>query len=256
MKQPNIQLGIDIGGTGIKGALVNIETGELLGERFRIDTPKPATPDSIAAVVKQVNDHFEWKGAVGCGFPAAIQGGVALTAANIDASWVGVNAEELFSSVLGAPVSLINDADAAGIAEIQFGEGKDHPGVVMLFTIGTGIGAAMFLDGKLVPNMELGHLYLKNKLEVVEHYTSGGARKRDGLSWKQWGARFNRFLNHIQRLFWPQLIILSGGVSKKFELFSDQINLTTPVKPAKMRNNAGIIGAAVYAHSKQKIKDV
>ncbi|MBP7821334.1 MAG: ROK family protein [Saprospiraceae bacterium] len=246
-----VQLGIDIGGTGIKGALVNIVTGELVSERFRLDTPQPSTPESVAATVKEIANQLGWKGPIGCGFPAAIQNGIVLTAANIDKSWIGVNAEELFSTVLDNDVYLINDADAAGVAEMEYGEGKGKKGVVMLFTIGTGIGSALFMDGQLVPNTELGHLYLKNKLEVVEHYSSGGARKRDGLSWKQWGTRFNRFLSHIQRLFWPQYIILSGGLSKKYESFSAQLKVTTPVVVAKMRNNAGIIGAAHYAYQKK-----
>ena len=238
-------LGIDIGGSGIKGAPVDINTGQLLTERFRIPTPQPATPNAVARTIDQVCRHFEWSGPVGCGFPAAVQHGVVKTAANIDDSWINVNGEQLFSKTTGLPVKLTNDADAAGMAEVKFGAGKDKEGVIFVITIGTGIGTALFVDGTLVPNTELGHIRIKGM--DAEHWTSDAARKREELSWKRWAKRFNRYLSYLDSLFWPDLFILGGGAAKKHEKFIANLHTRCPVVPAKFHNNSGIVGAALTA---------
>lgn len=242
-------LGVDIGGSGIKGAIVDTETGKLITERHRIETPQPATPEAIAAVLAQLVLHFHWNGPVGCGFPAAIQRGVARTAANIAKSFIGTDIDRLFSEATNCPCYNVNDADAAGMAEIHFGEGAGQPGVVLLITIGTGLGTALFADGHLLPNTELGHVYLDNGLEA-ERYASDAARKIEDLGWKSWGNRFNVYLNTMEKLFWPDLILLGGGASKKFDKFKAQLTVEAPVKPAAFLNQAGIVGAALYAKSK------
>ncbi|MDP3877089.1 MAG: ROK family protein [Methylobacter sp.] len=242
-------LGIDIGGTGIKGAIVDTLSGELLTERHRIETPQPATPEAVAAVIAQLVLHFHWNGLVGCGFPAAIQHGVARTAANISKAFIGTDIDKLFSEATNCPCYSVNDADAAGMAEMYFGEGKEQTGVVLLVTIGTGLGTALFTDRKLLPNTELGHLYLDNGLEA-EHYASDAVRKIEDLGWKTWGKRFNTYLTMMESLFWPDLIILGGGASKKMDKFKTQLALKVPVKPAVFLNQAGIVGAALYAQSK------
>jgi len=254
----NLILGIDIGGSGIKGAIVNIETGELVSERHRIETPQPSLPNSVAKVLKEMVDFFNWKGMIGCGFPAIVKKGVAMSAANIDKKWIGTDVKKVFEKATGCSVNIVNDADAAGMAEIQFGAGKNKDGVVMLLTIGTGIGSAVFVDGVLSPNTELGHLYLKGQEKVVEKYAAGSIRKKEKLKWDKWGERFNEYLVHLERLYSPDLFILGGGASKKFENYKDELKVDVKVKPAKMLNNAGIIGAAVYAYtiSKNKMEKV
>lgn len=242
-------LGVDIGGSGIKGAIVDTETGELITERHRIDTPQPATPEAIAAVLAQLVVHFHWNGPLGCGFPAAIQHGVARTASNISKGFIGTNIDKLFSEATTCPCYNVNDADAAGMAEMRFGEGANQSGVVLLVTIGTGLGTALFTDGNLLPNTELGHLYLESGM-VAERYASDAARKIEDLGWKSWGNRFNVYLNMMEKLFWPDLIILGGGASKKFDKFKSQLSVEAPVKPAAFLNQAGIVGAALYARSK------
>jgi polyphosphate glucokinase len=242
-------LGVDIGGSGIKGAIVDTLTGELVTERHRIETPQPATPEAIAAVLAQLVLHFNWNGPVGCGFPAAIQQGVVRTAANISKSFIGVDIDKLFSEATNCDCHNLNDADAAGMAEMHFGEGAGQSGVVLLVTIGTGLGTALFTDGNLLPNTELGHLYLENGLEA-ERYASDAARKLEDLGWKSWGNRFNIYLSTMEKLFWPDLIILGGGASKKFDKFKTQLAVNTPVKPAAFLNQAGIVGAALYAKEK------
>ncbi len=242
-------LGVDIGGSGIKGAVVDTETGELVTERHRIETPQPATPKAVAIALAQLVVHFNWNGPVGCGFPAAIQHGVARTAANISPLFIGTPIDKLFSEATKCPCYNLNDADAAGMAEMRFGEGAGQAGVVLLITIGTGLGTVFFTDGKLLPNTELGHLYLKNG-KKGEHYASDAVRKTEDLSWKRWGSRFNSYLTLMEELFWPDLIILGGGASKKFDKFKEQITVKAPVKPAAFLNQAGIVGAALYAQSK------
>ncbi len=247
-------LGVDVGGTGIKGAIVDVHTGQLVTERHRIPTPKPATPQAVAETFAAVTEHFQWTGKVGCGFPSILKNGVCHSAANIDKSWIGTNVEELFQQESNCLVSVCNDADVAGLAELQFGAGKDKKDVVILLTIGTGIGSAMFINGELVPNTELGHLYLKKHKLVAEKYTSNYVRKTEDLEWDEWAKRFNQYLKHVERLFTPDLLILGGGGSKKFDNFSRYLDINTEIVPAQMLNNAGIIGAAVLG-SKIEIKD-
>lgn len=242
-------LGVDIGGSGIKGAIVDTETGATITDRHRLVTPFPATPDAVAEVLSQLVSHFNWSGPVGCGFPAAIQHGVVRTASNISDEFIGVNIDQLFSEVTHCPCYSVNDADAAGMAEIQFGEGATQEGVVLLITIGTGLGTALFVDKHLMPNTELGHLYLENGIKA-ERFASDAVRKNQDLGWKSWGNRFNCYLTQMENLFWPDLVILGGGASKKFEKFQAQISIKAPVKPAAFLNQAGIVGAALHAQSR------
>lgn len=238
-------LGIDIGGSGIKGAIVDCSTGELLTARHRIPTPKGAKPADVAQEVKEMCEHFKWNGPVGCGFPAAIRQGIAMTAANIDNSWIGTDVAALFEEETKNPFYILNDADAAAIAEVNWGVGKGEQGVVFLVTIGTGLGTAIFTDGQLLPNTELGHLLLNGY--DAEFYASDAARKREDMSWDEWGKRFNEYLNRVEALFWPDKFILGGGASKKLEKFIDYIDVKAPIEAAKSLNQAGIIGAATYA---------
>lgn len=238
-------LGIDIGGTGIKGAPVDTETGELTGERHRILTPQPATPDAVIETASEIARHFDWKGPVGCGFPAVIKQGVVHTASNIDKSWIGENAEKKFKKAAGLKSTFLNDADAAGLAEIRFGAGKGRQGLIIIVTLGTGIGTALFLDGKLVPNTELGHIELKG--EDAELYAAESIRKKDDLSWKKWGGRVDDYLCALHALVWPDLIIIGGGASKKHDRFFPQFTVKAETVPAQLRNEAGIIGAALAA---------
>jgi polyphosphate glucokinase len=237
-------LGIDVGGTGIKGAPVDIEKGTLSKERYRVLTPQPATPEAVANGVAEVVNHFKWKDRVGCGFPSAIKEGIVLTAANIDPSWIGTDGKALFESTTHCKVNLVNDADAAGLAEMTFGVGKNARGLVLMLTVGTGIGSALFLDGKLVPNTELGHLEIRGK--DAERRASDAARQRKDLSWGRWAKRFNEYLNTVERLFYPDLIIIGGGASKYYDRFSNHISVRAQILPAKLRNNAGIVGAAIF----------
>ncbi|HRI27520.1 MAG TPA: ROK family protein [Chitinophagales bacterium] len=237
-------LGIDIGGTGIKGAVVDITTGEMISARFRVATPKPATPEALAKVVQEVADNFHWTGKIGCGFPGVVQHGKVLTAANLDKSCVGVQFDKLFAKATGCPTNLLNDADAAGIAEMQFGNGKNTAGVVVIVTVGTGLGTALFINGQLVPNTEFGHIILDNR-KVGEKYAADSVRQKQKLSWKDWGTRFDHYLTQLYKLFYPDLIILGGGASKEFNRFKSQLTCPTPVIPAALLNKAGIIGAAM-----------
>jgi polyphosphate glucokinase len=241
-------LGIDVGGTGIKGAPVNTETGELLKERHRIPTPQPATPEAMANVIKELVDFFEWKGKIGLGFPAVIQKGIVQTASNIDNSWIGISINKYLSEKTGCDVVTVNDADAAGVAELNFGGGIDKIGIILLLTIGTGVGSVLFVDGKLIPNTELGHMQFGKK--TVENYVSNSVRELNELSWKSWGKRFNKVLNYFESLFYPDLIIVGGGISKKMDKFEEFLKIKTKLIPAQLMNEAGIIGAAVYAAEK------
>lgn len=240
-------LGIDIGGTGIKGAPVDTETGQLTAERLRIPTPQPALPNAVADVVEQIAAHFNYRGPAGITFPAVVKKGVIYTAANVDDSWIGTNAGDLFSRHVGGPAYVVNDADAAGVAEMRFGAGKDRPGVVIMVTLGTGIGSAVFLDGKLLPNSEFGHLQIRGR--DAEKRASEKVREDKKLSWKQWSKRLSEFLNEMEKLFSPDLFIIGGGISKKSEKFFPHLKTKTEVivVPAQMRNEAGIIGAAYLA---------
>jgi len=238
-------LGIDIGGTGIKGAPVDVTTGTLVMERKRFLTPNPAKPRAVAEVVAKIVENFDWHGPVGCGFPAVIQNGVALTAANIHPRWVETDAETLFAEATGCPVKVLNDADAAGLAEMAFGAGRGRLGTVLIVTIGTGLGTAIFIDGHLVPNTEMGHIEIRGK--DAEWRATDAARKRENLSWKKWAANFDEYLHTMERLIWPNLIILGGGVIKKMENFIPLLTVKTEIVPAQLLNDAGIIGAALAA---------
>ncbi len=247
-------LGIDIGGSGIKAAPVETDTGGFLAERHRIATPEGAKPADVAKVVKKMAEHFAWQGLIGCCFPAAIQHGVARTAANVDKSWIGMNVEKLFATATGRPVRVINDADAAGLAEMRFGAGKGVKGSVLIVTIGTGLGTALFVDGVLVPNTELGHIEMNGK--DAELQASDAARKRDDLSWEAWAKRFDQYLQKMRSLLWPDLIILGGGASKKLDKFARYLTADVPIVPAVTLNDAGIIGAALAAESyKSELSD-
>jgi len=240
-------LGIDVGGSGIKGAPVEPSTGELLAERYRIKTPKGAKPEPVAEAVAKIASYFDWKGPIGIGFPAPIRGGVAMMAANISEKWVGVNADELFSKATGCPCTTLNDADAAGLAEMAFGAGRGQPGTVIVLTLGTGIGTAIFNGGKLLPNTEFGHVEIK--CEDAELRASDAARKRENLSWKKYAKRLNRYLTAMEKLFWPNLFIIGGGISKEHEKFLPLLTIDTPVVPAQQFNEAGIVGAALAART-------
>ena len=241
-------LGIDVGGTGIKAAIVDTARGELVSERVRIPTPKPATPDAVAVVLKNLVQTLDWHGPAGVGFPAVLQRGTVMTAANIDKSFIGFPLVERFTRSSGCTIHAVNDADAAGMAEMRFGAGRNQKGVVLIITIGTGLGTAVFVDGKLLPNTELGHIHLDNGQEA-EPYASEAARVNQKLKWKEWGQRFNHYLSTMENLLWPDLIILGGGVSKKLEKFAPLLTTRAPVVAAGFLNQAGIVGAALYAES-------
>jgi len=236
-------LGIDIGGTGIKGAPVDTETGQLTGERHRILTPKPATPDAVIDTAAQIVKHFNWNGPIGCGFPAVIKHGVVHTASNVAPEWIGVNAQSLMEQATGQKPAFLNDADAAGLAEMHFGAGKGHEGVVLLVTLGTGIGTAMFVNQQLVPNTELGHIEVRGK--DGEERAAERVRIEKELSWEKWATRVDEYLTAIESLLWPDLIIIGGGASKKHERFFPHLTIKTEIVPAELRNEAGIIGAAL-----------
>ncbi len=244
MKYKHI-LGIDIGGSGIKGAVVNTKKGTLKTKRYRIPTPEPATPEAVGMVIKKIVKHFKWNGPIGAGYPGVVQNGVARTAANIDPSWINTDINALFSELTGCPVQVVNDADAAGYAEMKFGAGSGVKGVVALITVGTGLGTVMFTGGKLMPNLELGHIILHG--DDAERYASDAVRKSDDLSWEDWGKRFSEYLRRLEDLTWPDLIIIGGGASKKDDLFFNYLNTRAKVVPAELLNEAGIIGAALAA---------
>jgi polyphosphate glucokinase len=235
--------GIDVGGSGIKGAPVDTDTGELVAERIRVKTPKPATPEAIVETAVEVVKQSGWDGPVGCGFPAVIKDGVVRTAANVDKAAIGFDLRGRLEHELGNPVRVINDADAAGLAEMRWGAGRGIDGVVLMLTLGTGIGTSLFVDGRLVPNTELGHIEIRGK--DAEHRASDSARKRDDLSWREYAKRLDEYLHRIEALLWPDLIVIGGGISKKSEKFLPHVTARTRVVPAQMLNEAGIAGAAL-----------
>ena len=239
-------LGIDIGGSGIKGALVDTETGKKTTKRFRIPTPASRKPKEMALVINEIVKHFNYKGPVGCGFPTKIKNGVCLSPGNLHKKWVGVNVNKLFSEVTGLPVNVVNDADAAGYAEITYGVGKDLKGFVLMITLGTGIGSGAYLNGKLIPNFELGQIPYK-KHKKIELWAADSARQKENLSFEKWGKRVNRYLEIVELLVAPDTFIIGGGISKQFDDFKDYITIDTPVIQATLRNGAGIIGAAAAA---------
>lgn len=247
LSQHNRGFGIDIGGSGMKAAVVDLDTGHLLTARHRIPTPHPATPDAMADVVRVLVEHDEWTRPLGVAFPAVVDHGVVHSAANIDKSWVGVDADLLFSTACGLDVAMVNDADAAGVAEMRYGAGKGVPGVVIMLTFGTGIGSGLFVDGVLVPNTELGHLELDG--HDAETHAAASVREREGIGWKEWSTRVQHYLRHVERLFSPDLFIVGGGASKSHEKWLPQIQIGTRIVPAVMQNSAGIVGAALMARS-------
>ena len=237
-------LGIDIGGSGIKGAPVDVDTGKFLAPRQKIPTPRPAKPDAVADVVKQLTTAFGWSGPVGITFPGVVTDGIIRTAANLDSTWIGVDARELFGTATGLEVQVINDADAAGQAEMQFGAGAGHQGTVVMLTFGTGIGSALFTHGVLVPNTEFGHLEIRGK--DAEKRASERAREVKDLDWEHWAGRVDEYMSHLEALIWPELFIVGGGVSRKSDKFLPLLEkLRAPVVPATMHNDAGIVGAAL-----------
>jgi polyphosphate glucokinase len=240
-------LGIDIGGTGIKAAPVDAATGKLTTNRIKLPTPRPANPDAVAAVVRQLVAEFGWTGPAGVTFPGVVIGGVVRTAANMEPTWLSVDATDLFASVTGLAVTTLNDADAAGIAEMRFGAGVGQRGTVLLLTLGTGIGSALFYDGVLVPNTEFGHIELRGK--DAEMRASERAREVDDLSWGKWAGRVDEYLDKVEQLLSPALIILGGGVSRKADKFLPALSTRARVVPAALLNDAGIVGAAMAAWS-------
>jgi polyphosphate glucokinase len=241
----NIVIGIDIGGTGIKGAPVDITTGQLVGERVRLHTPSPATPQAVTDVVGEILQQIDVACPVGVAMPAVVRHGIVETAAHLDRAWIGVNAVEHFAKATSRSVAVLNDADAAGIGAIRFGAGHGVDGVVAVVTLGTGIGSALFVDGTLVPNTELGHLPLHHG--AAEDWAAESVRENEELSWKKYAHRLQAYLELLQSVFWPHLIIIGGGVSARADKFLPRIELQTPIVPATLLNNAGIIGAALIA---------
>ncbi len=242
----HLGFGIDIGGSGIKGAPVDLHKGKLADDRLRIPTPQPSTPDAVAAVVGEILDHFDWKGEFGCTFPAVVQHGVTQTAANVDKSWIGADARSTLASATGRKALVVNDADAAGVAEVEFGAADGHKGTVLVVTLGTGIGSALIANGRLVPNTELGHLEIDGY--DTEKRAADSAREREDLDWEAWGGRLTRYFRHLENLIWPDLIVVGGGVSKKFDRWAPYVDSRTTIVPATLLNEAGIIGAALLAH--------
>lgn len=237
---------MDIGGSGIKGAPVDLDRGDLAQERHKVLTPHPATPQDVAGCVAEVVGHFDWSGPVGITFPGVVTGGVTRSAANVDKGWIDLDARTLLSDKLGLPVTVLNDADAAGIAEMTFGAGRGRKGTVIVLTLGTGIGSALFVDGRLVPNTELGHLELNG--HDAEKHASTKAKEDEDLSWHHWAHRVQKYLAHVEMLFSPELFIIGGGVSRKADKFLPLIeHVRAEMVPAELQNNAGIVGAAMAA---------
>lgn len=245
-------IGIDIGGTGIKGALVNTKKGVLIGDRLRFDTPNGATPEEVVEKVREIVSQLDSDddAPIGICFPAIIKDGYTLSAANVADQWIGINAQKLFSKSLGRKVVLLNDADAAGVAEIKYGAGQERKGLVLMVTLGTGIGTALFMNGKLIPNSELGHLEIGGV--DYESMASFSAKEREGLTFAQWAKRLETYFSHVDRLLSPDLIIIGGGISKQHDEFLPLINSKVKLVPAESKNNAGIIGAAYIARKRLK----
>ena len=238
--------GVDIGGSGIKGCLVDLEKGQLVGERLRIETPQPSLPGPVCEVVGRIVGSFDWSGRVGVTFPGVMKHGVAYTAANVEKSWIGTDVDKVLDELIPGTVETLNDADAAGIAEMRYGAGRDRDGVVLMLTFGTGIGSALFTDGRLVPNTEFGHIQVDG--EDGERRASAAVREREDLSYPEWAQRVDRYLDVLEAGLWPDLIIVGGGVSKKAHKWVPLLSTRTPVVPAQLQNDAGIVGAALAAH--------
>jgi polyphosphate glucokinase len=242
----NTFLGIDVGGSGIKSALVDVSDGTLVTDRLRVDTPQPATPGAVTAALAEMVAGYDYDKPIGVGFPAVIRRGTVGTANNIDPSWIGENATALFAAATGGIIEVINDADAAAMAEARYGAAEGVPGLVLTITFGTGIGSGLLVDGQLVPNLELGQIELDGHVPA-ESYFSAKSRKRENLDWDQWGARANRYLTHVDAVFNPDLIVIGGGLTKHWEMFEHTLDESLPLTRAEMVNNAGIVGAALLA---------
>lgn len=238
-------LGIDVGGSGIKGAVVDLRTGKLVTERHRVPTPDPSTPKAVGDAVARVVKHFRWRGRIGCGMPGPVKNGQLLALANLNKAWVGIRAGEVYSKACGRTVVVVNDADAAGLAEMRFGVGRKTRGVTVLLTLGTGIGSSLFVDGVLVPNTEFGQVEVRGK--PGEARAAARVRKEKDLSWEEWAGRLNEYLQRLEYLIWPDLIIIGGGVSRRYAKFVSHLTTRAPVVPAHLRNEAGIVGAALAA---------
>ena len=253
----DLAIGLDFGGSGIKGAVVDVLTGQLVGDRLRVPTPRPSLPRDVVAVIDGLVQRLvaPWGPSdgsafpVGVGIPAATRNGTTLTAANIDSAWIGFRAERELRAVMHRTVAIGNDADVAGLAEMRYGSGRDQAGLVMMLTIGTGIGSAIFIDGRLVPNTELGHLELRGR--DAEERVAESARDRFGLNWRDWAAGFDDYLHMLERLFWPDLFIFGGGASKRADNYLSYLSVKTPIAIATFRNNAGIVGGALIAHERK-----
>jgi polyphosphate glucokinase len=245
VKDGTLGFGIDIGGTGMKAAVVDLGTGTLTSKRHRIPTPRDSHPDALAGVVVELMRYHGWSGPIGVAFPSIVRHGVVELAANIDESWVGVDAGAVFAEASGNRVVVVNDADAAGIAEMRFGAGRGRQGVVIMLTFGTGIGSGLFVDGTLVPNTELGHLELDG--HDAESRAAASVREREGIGWDEWTPRVERYLRHVEMLFSPDLFIVGGGASKAAHEWLPTLRIDTEIVPATMANNAGIVGAALVA---------
>ncbi len=243
-------LGVDIGGTAIKAAIVDPHSGKLLSDFLRIPTPKPATPKAIATALKSIVDSLNWQGVIGCGFPATVQNGTVLTASNIDPTWIQVDAENLFSQTTGCSCFIVNDADAAGIAEMALGVGQQLSGLTLLLTLGTGIGSALFINQQLWQNTELGHVKFQDT--IAEKYCAESTRIREQLSWESWGMRLNEYLLHLEFVLHPDTIIIGGGVAESLNEYRQFLTIQATILPAANLNQAGIIGAAIYAARKQQ----
>lgn len=241
----DLYLGVDIGGSGIKAAPVDVTTGTLKEERYEVPTPPGARPDDVTACVAAVLGHFSWDEPFGCTFPAVVKDGVIRTAANVDASWIGVHAGKAIGAATNLDVAVLNDADAAGLAEMHFGAGRGVSGTVVVLTLGTGIGSALFRDGVLVPNTELGHIELDGR--DAETWAAPSVKTREGLDYPNWSVRLNRYLQIVETLLWPDLLILGGGISREADLFLPLLEIRCPVVPAALDNEAGIVGAAMTA---------
>jgi polyphosphate glucokinase len=241
----SVGFGIDIGGSGMKAAVVDLVAGGLASERIRIPTPRPATPEAMAEVAAELVARHGWSSPIGVGFPGIVRHGHVLSAANVDDGWIGVDADRVFSDACGVDVAMVNDADAAGLAEVRWGAARDVPGVVVLLTFGTGIGSALFVDGTLVPNTELGHLELDG--HDAEDRAAASAREREGIGWAEWTPRVEHYLRHVEMLFSPDLFVVGGGASKAADRWLPLLSIRTPIVAAAMANNAGIVGAALAA---------
>ncbi|PLX79517.1 MAG: polyphosphate glucokinase [Desulfuromonas sp.] len=238
-------LGVDIGGSSIKGGPVDLSRGELTAPRLSLPTPIPATPQAVADRVAEISRHFQWQGVIGCGVPAVVRNGTTWTAANIDRGWIGFDVGQLLATTTRCKVTVLNDADAAGLAEMKFGNGCGQSGTVLMITLGTGLGSALFRDGRLIPNTELGHLLIND--DVAERYASAAVKQQQQLSYQAWAGRLDRYLQRLNELLWPDLLILGGEISREHDQFLPLLTVSTRVVPALLGNDAGIIGAALAA---------